>query len=65
VRIVADRDRCVGAGQCVLAEPDMFDQSDEDGRVLLLAGNLGPAEADIARKAIRLCPSRAISLSEE
>ena len=36
VRIIADRNRCVGAGQCVLSAPDVFDQSDEDGRVVIL-----------------------------
>jgi len=36
VRVLADRDRCVGAGQCVLSAPDVFDQSDQDGRVLIL-----------------------------
>lgn len=36
VRVLADRDRCIGAGQCVLAAPHVFDQSDHDGRVLIL-----------------------------
>ena len=29
MEINVDRDRCVGAGQCVLSAPDVFDQDDE------------------------------------
>lgn len=42
VRILADRDRCIGAGQCVLSAPDVFDQSDDDGRVLILPHAAAP-----------------------
>ena len=31
MRIVADTDVCVGAGQCVLADPTVFDQNEDDG----------------------------------
>jgi len=69
VRVVADRDRCVGAGQCVLSAPDVFDQSDRDGRVLILPDAVplrpgGPlVDEDVARSAVDLCPSRALSLA--
>lgn len=36
-RVGAERDRCVGAGQCVLAAPGVFDQDEEDGLVRVLA----------------------------
>jgi ferredoxin len=65
MRIVADLDRCVGAGQCVLTEPAVFDQSDEDGTVVIL--NDTPQD-DITlariRQAVHICPSRALSLAE-
>ncbi|MFF0087030.1 ferredoxin [Streptomyces canus] len=32
MRIDVDADRCVGAGQCVMAAPKVFDQND-DGTV--------------------------------
>jgi ferredoxin len=35
-KIVADLDQCVGAGQCVLTDYDAFDQSEEDGTVVVL-----------------------------
>jgi ferredoxin len=65
MRIKADRDVCVGAGQCVLTDPDVFDQSEEDGIVMLLAEVPGSEHEDRAREAVSLCPSGALSLVEE
>lgn len=58
--IVVHRDACVGAGQCALVAPDVFDQ-DDDGIVLLLQPDPEGADLDSANKAIRLCPARAIA----
>ena len=65
MRIVTDTGRCVGAGQCALTEPAVFDQSDEDGTVVLLTDH---AEGDTlakVREAIDLCPSQALSIKED
>ncbi|MEU6262631.1 ferredoxin [Saccharopolyspora sp. NPDC003752] len=66
MRIEADLDRCVGAGQCVLTEPALFDQNDEDGRVVLLAAEVDDGDAGLvaaAREAVHVCPSGALSLT--
>ncbi|MFR0357687.1 ferredoxin [Streptomyces sediminimaris] len=64
-RIVADADRCVGAGQCVLTDPGTFDQSEEDGTVVVLQNTPADDEAlERAREAVAICPSRALSLTE-
>lgn len=60
--IVVQRDACVGAGQCALVAPDLFDQ-DDDGIVLLLERNPDDALLDGAKRAARLCPARAIVVS--
>jgi ferredoxin len=63
--IVADLDRCVGAGQCVLTAPALFDQSDETGQVLVLDDT--PKDEDTivrVEEAIHICPSGALSLAE-
>jgi ferredoxin len=65
MRIVTDTGRCVGAGQCALTEPAVFDQSDEDGTVVLLTDH---AEGDLLAKvheAIDLCPSQALSVTND
>jgi len=63
MRVIADKEVCIGAGNCVRTVPDVFDQ-DEDGFVELLDDN-PPSELEgdvlLAR---RLCPSRAITVNE-
>ncbi len=65
MRIVADTERCVGAGQCVLSEPAVFDQSEDDGTVVVLVDRPDGEELDNTRQAVRLCPGQALSLVEE
>ncbi|MFC0545736.1 ferredoxin [Kutzneria chonburiensis] len=65
MKVVVDQDKCVGAGQCVLLAPDVFDQRDEDGVVVLLQ-EFPPAELhDDVRQAARVCPALAIELDEQ
>ncbi|WNV85781.1 ferredoxin [Umezawaea sp. Da 62-37] len=63
MKITADVGRCVGAGQCVLTEPALFDQSEDDGTVIVLVDEPEGVLLDHAREAVRVCPSQAISLS--
>ncbi|MFD0488379.1 ferredoxin [Saccharopolyspora spinosporotrichia] len=65
MRINADADRCVGAGQCVLAAGAVFDQNDEDGTVVLLTDHVGDEELEPVREAVNLCPAAALSLVED
>lgn len=64
MRLNADTDLCVGAGQCVLTEPTVFDQHD-DGVVMLVINRPEGAAAQRARRAVALCPSGALSVTEE
>jgi ferredoxin len=61
MRISIDTDRCVGAGQCVLSAPDVFDQ-DDDGLVMVLAVEPAESEGKAVRQAREICPSQAITL---
>jgi ferredoxin len=65
MRIVTDTGRCVGAGQCALTEPRVFDQSEEDGTVVLLTDQADGDVLDNVREAIDLCPSQALALKED
>ena len=62
VQVHADRDVCIGAGLCVLAAEDVFDQ-DDDGIVVVLDER--PADGAAAREAVANCPSGALSLVED
>jgi ferredoxin len=65
MRVVTDTARCVGAGQCALTEPRVFDQSDEDGTVILLTDHVDADAADNVREAVDLCPSQALAIVED
>ncbi|MEV4106649.1 ferredoxin [Nonomuraea sp. NPDC049695] len=64
MKVRVDEDKCCGAGQCVLLAPDVFDQREDDGIVILLEAE--PAEHLHAsvREAAAVCPAAAIELSE-
>jgi ferredoxin len=62
MQVIVDQDKCVAAGQCVLAAGAVFDQREEDGAVLLLDANPPPELHDAVRRAAALCPARAISI---
>jgi ferredoxin len=65
IRVTVDLDKCIAAGQCVPAAPEVFDQNEEDGLVLLLDEHPGDDQAAAVRQAARLCPARAIEVFEE
>ncbi|GAA2680956.1 ferredoxin [Nonomuraea recticatena] len=64
MRVIADQDRCVAAGQCVLSAPDVFDQREEDGVVMLRDPTPRPDLHDAVRDAVALCPAAAIRAQE-
>jgi len=64
MKVVIDQDKCVAAGQCVMAAEDVFDQRDEDGIVVLLTDSPSADRADDVQQAATLCPAMAIVVDE-
>jgi ferredoxin len=64
VKVTVSTDKCISSGQCVLAAPEVFDQDDEDGLVILRDPS-PPAEmaADV-KQAAALCPALAITVED-
>lgn len=60
--IKVQADSCVGAGQCALVAPNVFDQ-DNDGIVVVLNAEPKDSDLDAANRAARLCPARAITVT--
>ncbi|MFF9351714.1 ferredoxin [Streptomyces sp. NPDC014734] len=63
IEIEADRDVCVGAGQCAVTAPKLFDQDEDDGLVLVLR-QPGQDDERAARTAVSLCPAGALLMRE-
>jgi ferredoxin len=62
IQVEVDEDLCVGGGQCVMAAPEVFDQRDEDGVVILLEQRPSADQIDVVRRAELLCPAAAITV---
>ncbi|WP_407562715.1 ferredoxin [Streptomyces sp. 184] len=64
MEVRVDRDRCVGSGLCMMHVPAVFDQSEDDGKVLLTTAHPAAALGRSVRGAAGRCPGRAISLHD-
>jgi ferredoxin len=64
MKVEVDREKCCGGGQCVLLAPEVFDQGDEDGVVILLQDTPEPKQWDNVREAVAVCPAAAIATVE-
>ena len=62
MRVAADRDVCIGSGNCVLTAPTVFDQDEDEGLVVVLASDVEPQDIDDVREAVAHCPSGALRL---
>jgi ferredoxin len=64
MKVSVDQNICASAGNCVMNAPDVFDQRDEDGVVVLLNPNPTADQAEGARRAAAFCPAMAIQIEE-
>ena len=65
MRVVTDTARCVGSGQCVLTQPAVFDQSEDDGTVVVLIEHVEGELLKSVEEAVDMCPSQALSLEAD
>lgn len=63
--IVVHRQRCLGNGNCVEQAPNHFQQSDDDGRVMVLRRVVAAADVVSVERAAQLCPVGAIVLRRQ
>lgn len=64
-RVSVDRDKCIGSAHCMQRVAAVFDQSDDDGLVVLLDAAPAPELHEAVREAALGCPSGAITVSED
>jgi ferredoxin len=65
VQVTVDVERCCSAGRCAVLAPAVFDQSDDDGVVVLLDPKPPASLKEGVRSAARRCPAQAISIELE
>ncbi|MGY4098775.1 ferredoxin [Nocardia sp. R16R-3T] len=64
LHVTADDDRCVCSMQCSAVAPDVFGH-DEDGIVVVLDSRPPSESLESVRRAVRVCPSAAITVRED
>ena len=55
-------ERCIGAGNCTDVARKYFDQSDEDGTVILLRPDVDADDEALVAQAVDVCPTGALAL---
>lgn len=63
MKVSADRELCIQAGNCVMVAGDVFDQ-DDDGIVVILQEDVADEQAARAAEAVTLCPASALRLHD-
>ena len=61
MRVEADRDACISAGNCVMTAGEVFDQ-DDDGIVEVLVPEVSAEDEAKVDQAVKLCPASALRL---
>jgi ferredoxin len=64
MRVFVDGGSCVGHGRCYDVAPALFEDDEEGYCVVKGDGSVPDGQADAARRAVALCPERAITLAE-
>ncbi|MFE7192688.1 ferredoxin [Kitasatospora sp. NPDC057541] len=64
MRIEISEDLCCSSGMCTLTAPEVFDQDDADGTVVLLDPEPPAALHPAVREAAHRCPCTAITVHE-
>ncbi|GAA3581071.1 ferredoxin [Amycolatopsis ultiminotia] len=65
MQVSVDEDKCCGAGTCVLLLPEVFDQREDDGIVVLLEQRPDARQHTLVREAASVCPAGAITVHED
>lgn len=64
MKLSIDQEKCVGAGQCVLTAPEIYDQRDEDGVAFLLVEEPEEHHREAVEESARVCPAGAIRVED-
>ena len=64
MKVTVDQAKCVSAGNCVANAPQVFDQDEDDGSVILLEEFPAPEYLDGVRQAAQACPAHAIFIQD-
>ncbi|XVV17627.1 ferredoxin [Actinoplanes sp. CA-131856] len=62
MKVAVERDACIGAGNCAMTAPTVFDQDPEEAVVILLTDSPPESDRDLIQQAVDRCPAAVIRL---
>ncbi|MFC9427655.1 ferredoxin [Streptomyces sp. NPDC056987] len=65
MKVTVEEDKCCAAGTCVVIAPEVFDQREDDGIVILLDAHPSEDQHAAVRECVSVCPAGAIHVSED
>ncbi len=65
MKVTVHRHQCMGAGLCTVRAPEVFDQGEDDGIVVLLDPQPPESMHAAVKEAEFMCPSRTIEVTED
>jgi len=63
MKVIVDRDLCIGSGMCTLTAPAVFDQDPAEATVELLDPEPPPEQHEAVRLAVERCPAAVIRIA--
>ncbi|PJK20438.1 ferredoxin [Mycolicibacterium goodii] len=64
MKVTVDSKKCIAAGMCVAYAPEVFDQDDDSGIVVLLDDAPSSEQSENVRQAAEFCPAQLISFHD-
>lgn len=64
MEIVIHKEKCCGAGLCVLNAPNVFDQHEDSGIAFVITESIAEQERENVLRAAKICPALAIELKD-
>ncbi|GGS62477.1 ferredoxin [Streptomyces griseoviridis] len=65
MKVEVDESRCLAVGNCALIAPEVFDQGDDDGTVVVLDAAPPEHTHETVRAAALRCPASVITLHDD
>ncbi len=65
MKIVVDRELCIGSGMCTTIAPSVFELSPEGELVLIHGDELEPSEIAAVEDAVACCPVEALLVRDD
>ncbi|HEY7418410.1 MAG TPA: ferredoxin [Ktedonobacteraceae bacterium] len=65
MRVIAQTQKCIASGTCVMTCPQVFDQRNEDGVVHVMNEHPSLDLLTRVRQVVDLCPAQAFRLEDE